>query len=394
MAAALSYSVDRSPTLKRHHGSCGSNSSSNSERNDTSLNQQRDLPYRIGFTMTADRHVAQEPFGHGYKTKPMSRPKNWKSFSQVEYCLSQDMLGGSTFYDSTMSLDITAIIRTGYDMGAQLVVVNNDLVAKIYDPLCYAGINELDEKQDVFRSAYGDFSREATAYIEIQKSAAIALTPAFHGSWVVTVDTPILQDGEIKIHRRQIPLIILEYLRGNTMMETDPYSLSLELRSAILKQAIDAESMLWMEGISHRDFATRNIIVAGLDNSNPEDITAGVHIKIIDFNASIVRYHPKSDYHSTYETAKSLLITNGLSKLPSPIMRYHGSMSEFVDGWVGNGRYDADVWLWEQYHDDDRYMPVVWDPENPHIRPQYAYVVTQPKKDSEHTRNDSGTEGN
>jgi hypothetical protein len=78
--------------------------------------------------------------------------------------------------DVSKELEITSILRVGSDRGAQLVVVNNEMVAKIY--ALYYSDTEDGFCQDVLRAAQGDHSREAAAYNQLQKSlAAKNVTP-------------------------------------------------------------------------------------------------------------------------------------------------------------------------------------------------------------------------
>jgi hypothetical protein len=41
-----------------------------------------------------------------------------------------------------------------------------------------------------------------------------------------------------------------------------------------------------------------------------------------------------------------------------------------VPGWCP--AEDSEQWLWDQYQNDDRYIPVIWDSENPDTAPRYV----------------------
>ena len=149
-----------------------------SDLSGTDISLARRTPYTVGFTTIATRHEPHEPFGMGYVGKG---PPIWgdrDALPQADYCLSNPSIGGKMLYQDTKVLKITAVIRAS--QGAQLVVVNNDMVAKIYDPLFYDESNAC--RDDVVFTANSDYCREAAAYEELQKSpAAREVIPAFYG---------------------------------------------------------------------------------------------------------------------------------------------------------------------------------------------------------------------
>lgn len=58
----------------------------------------------------------------------------------------------------------------------------------------------------------------------------------------------------------------------------------------------------------------------------------------------------------------------------SLLTRWWGRLNEFLR-WYPNDKEAGDDlhhWMWEQYKDDDRYVPAVWDPTNPKEDPRYA----------------------
>jgi len=70
-------------------------------------------------------------------------------------------------YDDTMSFTITKELCVGDGRGAQIVVANGDLVAKIYDPLFYPAYVNPYKREDVIMRADRDYCREAAAYTEL-----------------------------------------------------------------------------------------------------------------------------------------------------------------------------------------------------------------------------------
>jgi len=328
-------------------------------------------PYIVGTTFTAISHEPPAPFGRDYTTKMPGLPKTWKEMSQLDTCLSRSSLGGQSITHVTRTMTITATIRSGYGRGAQILVMDNDMVAKVYDPLYYEFVSEYGYTEPVVSDADGDYSREAAAYAELQLSQAdVDMTPRYYGTFTIDIDTPANVHGNKQ--KRSVPLILLEHLRGHTMADIDPTTLTDGVRSAILKKAIIAESIIHHIGINHYDFCPRNIIILNFHQqataSNPEHIDKQVRIKVIDFNVATVRWHPKCEFqylHVRDGTGKK----KSLSRMLSPIDRNHGQMMEFYD-WVPECT-TAEEWLWEQFHGDKRFRPVFWDPKYPLESPKY-----------------------
>ena len=344
------------------------------------------LPYVVGLTITATAHEAPAPFGDGYTTSHPVVQERWKALSQLDLCVSRPSLGGQKQPTIKKSLTITGTIRTGYSRGAQLVVVNNTMVAKIYDPLYYNYVNDFGLKENVIWDADGDYSREVAAYMELQKSlSSIDVTPAYYGSYTMNIKTPIERSGCVETFHRVVPLILIELLHGTTMVDIDPSLLSWDTRTAILKKVIHAESIISHAGVGHDDYSPRNIILLGFDHTSPDlrpaDIEANAKVKVIDFNVSEVFLHPNHQY------PKRLKIRDEMRRishpqLPSPIVRYYGKLMEFY-GWVSSKDEEAERWLWHQFHNDQRFRPVVWDPESPDDNPRYADETEDDERSSD-----------
>jgi hypothetical protein len=340
-------------------------------------------PYVVAFTFTATSHEPPPPFGGDYITEYPRAPEGWEQLSHMDFCLSRASLGGRTIMNETRRLTITGIIRTGYETGAQIVIVNNSMVAKIYDPLYYEFVNDYGYKEDVVHNAEGDYAREAAAYAELQKTPLTReLTPAFFGTYTTDIETRNESLGEK--HVRHVQLILIEYLHGETMLNIDHRSLPEEFRSAILKKALLAEATLHNAGVNHYDYCPRNIILPGFDpEARPLRVAEHVQIKVIDFNIAEILTHPR---HTSREWYEEVIVheTGSRSKMHSPIVRNHGGMMDFY-GWVSAADYEAERWLWNHFHDDERFRPVVWDPEHPEQSPEYAE-----ESESDHGSSDSG----
>ncbi|KAI4702478.1 hypothetical protein J4E81_002842 [Alternaria sp. BMP 2799] len=349
-------------------------SASESDSYDTAIQLPLKLPYVVGFTTTATRHQPPEPFGVRYETDcPLSLPwENRKSQSKAEYCALRHVCDDQSF-EVVKTLKITAVIRTGQNRGAQLVVINDDMVAKIYDPLYYEDVNEYGGDEDVVYDAFSDYSREAAAFHQLQKSpAAREVTPAFYGTWTILVDTHIHNGGETQKRKRQVPLILMEYVRGATMRDIDARALPEQTRSCLLKKILDVDMVILHAGVDNSDFCSRNIMITSLPTQSAGDAAGGFSVKAIDFNIAIVRRHPKChNYKMISEIDEERKAW--LPKLSSPILRWFNSVQDFAwDDWCPSGDGEPELWLWEQYRDDERYIPIIWDPSNPDVRPEYV----------------------
>lgn len=105
---------------------------SDSEDSDYAKDRIPPWPYEVGFEFTAIRHEipiqsAVAKSSTGYQG----------TLSQFEHCLADPVDDGYSNHDFQKALSTTACIRTGRKKGAQIATVNNNLVAKIYDPLYY-----------------------------------------------------------------------------------------------------------------------------------------------------------------------------------------------------------------------------------------------------------------
>ncbi|KAH8723466.1 hypothetical protein GQ44DRAFT_561182, partial [Phaeosphaeriaceae sp. PMI808] len=330
------------------------------------------LPYVKGFRMTAVAHKPPEPFDDDYKTPTPQIRGNSDEQSQLDYCLSNSSMEGRIIDGTSQDLIITAIIRTGYSRGAQLVEVNNNRVAKLYDPLYYPRFNDYGGQEDVVRNAIGDYSREAAAYEVLRKSpTACAVTPTFFGAWSTGISTKIGKTDDQTYHTRQVQLILIERLHGECMGWMIPKYMRKAVRSIILRKTLYAEAVILQAGVIHGDLAPRNVMVLG-SNYNDEDLPLRdikVEVKLVDFNAAAIIYHQNYKRRLAFEAFGS---EEWMKKLCSPIIRYSGRMMEFSgEGWCSNEDTLPERWLWKHFHTDPRFLSVVWDPLDPYIRPHY-----------------------
>jgi serine/threonine protein kinase len=322
------------------------------------------LPYRVGFEFTA---ISQE-------LKPSLETEiDWhrkQTKSQLDFCLSETTSDVPSDASTQKKLIITSLIRVGSNCGAQIVVVNNDVVAKIYDPLYY---NEYDEGrwwQDTVLSARIGYDQEVAAYNRLQESTvATHVTPAFYGAWSASIATPTGRGSSQDKKMRTVHLILIEYLHGVTMSSVDPHEIPRPVRSRILKKVLDAEALVTETGVYHGDFHPRNVIL-GLPGNYATAINGSrtwdnldVKVHITDFNVSSLVNLEKLDKQLGKLRAK------WPGRLRSPLVLHYGLMMSFaIAGWCsaecssdGKEEDESDKWLWRHYKNDQRYLPVIRD---------------------------------
>ncbi|RYN29830.1 hypothetical protein AA0112_g6997 [Alternaria arborescens] len=320
------------------------------------------LPYVVGATFVARRHEPPAPFGHGYDTPWPPYKTNDFRLPQIDYCLIRQPLEGRTL-DESRVLTITGTVRTGYSFGAQIVVVNGKIVAKIYDPLYDAGGDCYDNKRDVVVLADGDYSREAAAYEQLRRSPDTwSLVPAYYGSWTIEIPT---EAGDQTL-TRHVRLILTEHIKGTVMSSVQPQLLSRQTRSAIMEKILEAESLIFNAGVLHRDMSPRNIMfVSPASNVLFDD--PHLRVVIIDFNVSnVIRLSNTSCPVS--------LQRKWPGKLLGPVTRFWNAMEEFeARDWVNDEDGKANEWLWECFGQREEYVPLVRDREESELCPRIAW---------------------
>ncbi|KAF2623894.1 hypothetical protein BU25DRAFT_349111, partial [Macroventuria anomochaeta] len=201
----------------------------------------------------------------------------------LDWCLAHPPAEGCTSFDDTCSFTVTSGIRTGENLGAQLVLTDTGLVAKIYDPLFYSFQDQdfQDLEVDVATAADSEYSIEAAAYSELQgTSVEGCITPEYNGSWTLNV-TGDIQDEHIT---RQVRLVLVEYVPGVRMADFEPHSLTPEVRRDIMVKVIEADYDIRRAGVRHDDISPRNIIFS----KRPNTANRNFRIRLVDFGHSTV----------------------------------------------------------------------------------------------------------
>lgn len=358
-ASALTWSSLASSTQ-------GSDAASVCERDSQGV---ASTPYTTGYTITAWRHHPPAPFGLSYSTPSPAQHPDPTAVTQEELCTSRQPLEGYTDYGNEKYLTITSLIRTGVGCGPQLVVIDHQIVAKIYDPLFY----NPNEYEDVMWYADKAYSCEAAAYEQLQKSNDISdIVPAFYGAWTFNVNTTVVREGILNEKTRSVCMILIEYLKGQCMVDVDAYSISEPIRTSILKQCLEAYIRLSHAGVNHGDLSPRNIMILGLSSNSPD-----IRVKLIDFDVATVYDHPNYKFPEMIENRKEFARKWG-PKLSSPIVRFFRRMEDFsCDGWCPCEDDGADQWLWQNYAEDDRFATVQWNQNDKFASPTYVDPVAK-----------------
>ncbi|KAF2654344.1 hypothetical protein K491DRAFT_476803 [Lophiostoma macrostomum CBS 122681] len=305
-------------------------------------------PYFVGRKINIIKHSPAAPSGPACKI-PFSRDSEaWDTVSQEEYCLSRHPIAGTNCNDTSLSITITAHLRTGNERSAQIVVVDDDRVAKIYDPLYYRWISPWgfnDEKEDVVRAADRDYYREAVAYEELRGTEAEGtITPSYFGSWTMTVH------GERG--PRTVALILMEHVKGSCMHDMDPQALPAAQRKEAIARVIEADALLHYHGVDHNDLHLRNILFAFQDPTLPlaavDFKSPQVRVVLIDFNVSEL-YRLEERTCAKLEGSKPL----------NPACLHCGLMGQYTNaGWLSNDEARDGEWLWQRYKGDVRYKDI------------------------------------
>ena len=95
--------------------------------------------YLPGAYFLATRHEPHEPLplkdrDTDYLT-PETQPRAPHSMSQTDLCLSEPRVLGTVHEDDTRSIKTSRPVRIGDTCGAQILLTDDGLIAKIYDPI-------------------------------------------------------------------------------------------------------------------------------------------------------------------------------------------------------------------------------------------------------------------
>ncbi|KAH7093689.1 hypothetical protein FB567DRAFT_178449 [Paraphoma chrysanthemicola] len=304
-------------------------------------------PYVVGATFIAKSHIPPAPFGKYYGEHESCDLEQLPSSAQLEWCIAHPPAPGVTKHEDTICIGIANTIRIGSDCGAQIVLLESNRVAEIFDLLYYefydtdgpAGL-----KIDVTAKADSDYVIEAAAYNKLQHSTVPdGIIPDYYGSWTIDVETLIGNN----LMTREVRIILMEFVPGVRMLDLDPEELLKEERENIMRKMIEADYTLRYAGVQHDDISPRNIIISRTTAFSSPDL----RLTLVDFGCSTV-------YDILY----------GGSALPeynNPLFHWTSA-----DLWSSRGWLSADEerveWMWRVWADgcEGKYVQVERDPDN------------------------------
>ena len=141
-------------------------------------------PYAIGAKLTIYRHLAPEPTPLCYHHL---KPGDLEEHAQTtfnERCIKHPPLRGTTLWSEPFSITIADEMTPKSTCGARVLVVNSNLVAKVYDSLYYPIPTPSNDVATIpFRLADHDYSHEAAAYGRVSDQLGGTIIPQYYGSY-------------------------------------------------------------------------------------------------------------------------------------------------------------------------------------------------------------------
>lgn len=327
-------------------------------------------PYRKGKVLEVKKHKACPPFGANYPdyegVRKCAPERELRGKTLVELCVDRPPVGGDVLADEKpQTLEITDEIRVKEDGGAQIVVcrlsgLQQEVVAKIYDPLYYGFANRMWSAQprDVTYEADMDYAREVAALSELDDQLGGTDVPKYYGSW--TFQIPLdLPDGR---KTRDVRLVLMEHIKGTVMTDLKPESFSEPTRMDLVARMVEAVSRILFAGVRHGDVSQRNVMVC---LAGPDKVE---RVALIDFNYAVV-----SRLDNMRAVSPGAKPDPKPAKLPNPINKWWGGALYAVAGeWLPESwefRLRAlQEWLYERYFESEEYEPpwreLNWDEEN------------------------------
>lgn len=316
-------------------------------------------PYVKGRDLKIWAHKASPPFGDDYADYPGVRnyasERELRTKTLVELCSEHPPMDGETAWENPpRTLHIVGEIRVRDDGGAQVVICRLDdedleYAGKIYDPLYYGFSDRIwpENPRDVADEADKDYCREVAAYLEINDQFGGKEIPKYYGSW--TCQMPLDLPDARKV--REVRLILMEHIKGDTMSEIDPRVHPEESRLGAMAQVLEAYSRITFAGVSHGDIAQRNVMVCrgGADNTIDR-------VVLIDFNYAVVTR--LDNFELLYGSRPK-----GAEKPENPINQWWGTgglYSKFGDWFPASWnkqRKPLREWLFERWGKSEEFLP-------------------------------------
>ncbi|KFZ19242.1 hypothetical protein V502_03763 [Pseudogymnoascus sp. VKM F-4520 (FW-2644)] len=289
--------------------------------------EKPELPYTVGSCLKAHPHTPQPPDnsnfpGYEFDYNPKSEKNTVRPFQR---CLLHPPWPGKT-EAGEVEFKIVDWVQAGDPNDAQVVAIrilnstvdlptDMDILAKIYDPLYFNHIKDVE----MFRYTDYCYRRESAAYKHLADLQG-NIIPKYYGSFTISLPG----DGNIS---RDVRLILLEIVTGQSMDKLDPSSFKQAERQEIMKAVVDSERAVYARKVINRDINPRNILLP------PKQRHRDRRAVMVDFGISFIK--PDLD-DKTY-----------LTGLADPPKSFHcidpyDNFWEWVD-------WDWDAWINEQY---------------------------------------------
>ncbi|KAF7586893.1 hypothetical protein BBP40_008042 [Aspergillus hancockii] len=295
-------------------------------------------PYGVGDTLTVQSHNYPPPLSKKEALRRFRPINKDESLSLMELCLQNPPLPGSDS-PSFVTIELVERLYGGDDKDPQIFAVrivnrcnsrwtptDQDIVAKIYDPLYY---DFTPREDNPFLEADYYYTHECAAYARLSDLQG-SVIPKFYGSYTLNIKT-----GQCF---RLIRLVLIERVNGLSMDRLNPEEFSKEERQEIMKQIVDAESALYTKDVLHRDLCPLNVVVKQSDRTS-------LQIVLIDLGKSVIRRSP-NQFDSEQEK-------QWLPGVPiSPLLRwnaFYGHQDPFQE-WID---WPWQAWLEVQYNKDE-----------------------------------------
>ena len=245
------------------------------------------LPYLLGKCLTIRSHEPPAPTT-GRRTYNPETARERETLHPLIRCQRHPPLPGK---DGQVMAEVEIIrpIRAGDKYSTQLVAVrvksscdklpkDIDVVAKIYDPLYF---DHDQDDADPFPYLDHDYSHEAAAYKALAELQG-GIIPKFFGSFSIRipVDTTAF---------RSVRLILIEFIPGHSIQQLGSANLSQPLRQTIMKEVINAESLIYTNNVLHQDMRPSNVLICGVPELK--------RIVIIDFGHTVLGRHAIPSLH-------------------------------------------------------------------------------------------------
>jgi len=312
------------------------------------------IPYTPGAQFTIYPHTTPSRTPEGYAAYSCEDMAEIQLYTPLQRCLRHPPSPSTRPSNSTppTTILITDQIAVRDGRGAQIVVINDEIVAKIYDPLYYPlPALHNDVPRDPIRAAEEDFTHEATAYERINSKLGGSIVPEYYGSFTLELPIPASTPEFSPLETRHVHLILMELVPGDSMRDTDHIRSQFPqaVRKAIMEAVVDGESALYACGITQLDLHPRNFILCH------DEETDEIRVVLIDFERTEAT-PPEDCVALSAECAEG---PKSKAYPVSPLLRWDARQDlheDFEDyGWID---WDWQSWLEKKWTGSASYAPV------------------------------------